>query len=465
MKFMGVMIAVATVLATGDVFAQPNYPNRPVRILVGFVAGGPADVIARLLSDKLSEKWSQPVLVENVAGAGGNIAGERVARSARDGYTLLMATSAQVTVNPSLYDKMTFSPLRDLETISQLVFTPNILVVNNNVPAINVQELVALARSRPGNLTFGSAGVGTTQHLAGELFKSLARLDIRHVPYRGAVPVVTDLLGGHVTMFFGSPSTLIPLIRENKLRALAVTSPKRFSATPELPTMIEAGFPGFDASVSFGLMAPAGTPPEIIGKIHRDAVAALALPDVRRRLVDLGMEAIGNSPEEFAAALRAEVPQWTRLIQEIGLAAKEKSPPRVGFISTAHGPGAGHETFIQQLRTLGYEQGRNLFVEWKWLGERYDQLDETVAEMTRSGADVLVAQSSTVAVALRNSTKFTPIVFVDVRDPVEDGLVASINRPGGNVTGVTLTPSAELAAKQIELLREVVPSARRVAIF
>src|SRR5262249_10905124 len=205
---------------------------------------------------------------------------------------------------------------------------------------------------RPGNLTFGSAGVGATQHLAGELFKSLARLDIRHVPYRGAAPVITDLLGGHVTMFFGNPTQLIQLIRENKVRALAVTSPKLFAATPDLPTMIEAGFPGFDVSVSFGLMAPAGTPPEIISKIHHDTVAALAFPDVRRRLVELGMEAIGNSPEEFAAALKAEVPQWTRLIQEIGLAAKEKSPRRVGFISTAHGPGAGQEAFIQQLQTL-----------------------------------------------------------------------------------------------------------------
>jgi tripartite-type tricarboxylate transporter receptor subunit TctC len=309
MKLMGAIIAaVTTVLVSGDVLAQPNYPDRPVHILVGFAAGGPADAIARILADKLSQKWSRPVLVENIAGAGGNVGAERAATSARDGYTLLMATNAQVTVNPILYDKMTFNPLRDLATISQIVFTPNILVVNNNVAATNVQELVALARSLPGNLTFGSAGVGATQHLAGELFKSLAHLDIRHVPYRGAAPVITDLLGGHVTMFFGPPAQLIPLIRENKVRALAVASPKRFSATPDLPTMIEAGFPGFDVSVSFGLMAPAGTPPDIINKIHDDTVAALALPDVRRRLVDLGMEEIGNSPEEFAAALVSNHP-------------------------------------------------------------------------------------------------------------------------------------------------------------
>ena len=264
-------------------------------------------------------------------------------------------------------------------------------------------------------------------------------------------------------MFFGSASPVVPLIRDRKLRALAVTSSKRFFMTPELPTMIEAGFPGFDASASFGLMAPSGTPPELINKIHRDTVAVLSEPATRKRMLDLGMAIIGNSPTEFAAALKAEVPQWTSLIKEIGLAAKEKSPLRVGFVSPAHGPGPGHETFIQQLRTLGYEQGRNLFVDWKWLGERYERLGDVVAEATRSGAGVLVAQSGAVAVALQKSTRYTPIVFLDVRDPVAD--VASLNRPSSNATGVTLTPGGELAAKQIELLREVVPGARRVAIF
>jgi tripartite-type tricarboxylate transporter receptor subunit TctC len=284
MKFLAaIAAALAMTFIPGTANCQANYPSKPVRLLVGFAAGGPADIIARILSDKLAEAWGQPIVIENVAGAGGNIGGERVAKAASDGYTLLMATNAQLTVNPILYDKMAFDPLRDLTTISQIVSAPNILVVNKDVPATNVQELVALARSQPGKLTFGSAGVGTTQHLAGELFKSLARLDIRHVPYRGAVPVITDLIGGHVSMFFGSASPLIPLIRDGKVRALAVTSPRRFSVTPDLPTMIEAGFPGFDASVSFGLMAPAGTPPGIISRIHRAVVAALALPDVRRR--------------------------------------------------------------------------------------------------------------------------------------------------------------------------------------
>src|SRR5262245_44869098 len=457
--------AVLALLLPAHTAAQSSFPDRPVRILVGFAPGGPADVIARIVGERLSDAWGQPVLVENVPGAGANIAGERVARAPRNCYTLLMATNAQITVNPVLYDKMTFDPLLDLAPISQIVFVPNILVVNNGVPANSVQELVALARSQPAQLTFGSAGIGTTQHLSGELFKSLAQLDIRHVPYRGAMPVITDLLGGHVSMFFGSASPLVPLIRDRKLRALAVTSSKRFFMTPELPTMIEAGFPGFDASASFALMAPSGTPPELINKIHRDTVAVLSEPATRKRVLDVGMAIIGNSPTEFAAALKAEVPQWTSLIKEVGLVAKEKSPLRVSFVSPAHGPGPGHETFIQQLRTLGYEQGRNVFVDWKWLGERHERLGDAVAEVTRSGAGVLVAQSAAVAVALQKSTKYTPIVFLDVRDPVADGLVAILNRPSSNATGVTLTPGGELTAKQIELLREVVPGARRVAIF
>ena len=203
------------------------------------------DIIARVMSDKLSEIWGQPVVVENVSGAGGNIAGDRVAKATPDGYTLLVATNAQLAVNPSLYNKMTYDPAKDLMSISQAVYSPNILVVPNDVPAKNVQELVAYALLHPGKLTFASAGVGTTQHLAGELFKSMAHVDIQHVPYRGAAPVITDLLGGRLTLFFGAISPLIPLVREGKVRALAVTSAKRFPAVPDLPTMIEAGYPGF----------------------------------------------------------------------------------------------------------------------------------------------------------------------------------------------------------------------------
>jgi tripartite-type tricarboxylate transporter receptor subunit TctC len=314
-------VALPMLVAAGDASAQTNYPNRPVRMLVGFAPAGPADMIARIVGDKLSEAWGQPVLIENATGAGANVAADRTVKAGPDGYTLLMASNAQIVINPSLYEKMPFDPAKDLVTISQSVFTPNILVVHNDVPAKTVRELVTYARAQAGKLTYASAGVGTTQHLAAELFKSMAKVDIQHVPYRGATPAITDLLGGRVTMFFGNIAPLVPLVREGKLRALAVTSAKRFGAVPELPTMIEAGFPGFEAVAAFGLMAPAGTPQPIIAKIHQDHVKALASPDLRKKLADVGMEVIASSPAEFAAALAAERPQWAKLIQETGIKA------------------------------------------------------------------------------------------------------------------------------------------------
>ena len=293
-KIVAALIAALPLAAAGEASAQ-SYPNKPVRVVVGFAPAGPADMIARVVGDKLSEFWRQPVLIENATGAGANVAGDRAAKAAPDGYTLLMASNAQIVVNPSLYERMPFDPAKDLMTISQSVFTPNLLVVHNDVPAKTVQELVAYARTQPGKLsTYASAGTGTTQHLAAELFKSMAKLDIQHVPYRGATPAITDLLGGRVTMFFGNIAPLVPLVREGKLRALAVTSAKRFGAVPELPTMIEAGFPGFEAVAAFGLMAPTGVPQAIVNKIHQDHVKALGPADLRKKLADVGMEVIAS---------------------------------------------------------------------------------------------------------------------------------------------------------------------------
>ena len=317
------LIAALPIFSTaGDADAQSGYPERAVKMVVGYPPAGPVDIIARVMSDRLAELWHQSVVVENVSGAGGNIAGDRVAKAAPDGYTLLVATNAQIAVNPSLYAKMTYDPAKDLMPITQAVYSPNILVVPNDVPAKTVPELVAYARSHTGEkLTFASAGVGTTQHLAGELFKAMAHIDIQHVPYRGAAPVITDLLGGRLTMYFGAISPLIPLVREGKVRALAVTSAKRFGASPDLPTMIEVGYPGFVSILSIGLMAPTGTSPVIIERIHRDTVKILALPDVRKKLSDIGMEVIGNSPAEFAAAIKAETPQWAKVIKDAGIKA------------------------------------------------------------------------------------------------------------------------------------------------
>lgn len=315
------IVALSIFLAENAAIAQSSYPDHAVRLVVGYPPAGPVDIFARIISDRLAATWGQPAVIENVPGAGGNIGGDRAAKAAPDGYTLLVTTNAQLAINPSLYVKMTFDPAKDLTPISLSVYSPNILVVPNDLPVKSVADLVAYARAHPGKLTFGSAGVGTTQHLAGELFKAMAHVDIQHVPYRGGAPVITDLLGGRLTMFFGAISPLIPLVREGKLRALAVTSAERFGIVPDLPTMIEAGYPGFVSVLSIGLMAPAGTSPAIIDKIHKDSVKVLAIPEVRERLKDVGMEVIGNSPAEFAAVIKAETPQWAKVIKDAGIAA------------------------------------------------------------------------------------------------------------------------------------------------
>jgi tripartite-type tricarboxylate transporter receptor subunit TctC len=314
--------ALSLLLIAGAANAQTSYPDKQVRILVGFAAGGPADIAARIVADGLSESWGKPAVVENVTGAAGNVATDRVAKAVPDGYTLVMASSAIVT-NVSLYNKLPFDPVKDLAPISQVCFTPNILAVNNDVPAKSVQELVALARARPGELTFGSAGVGTSQHLAGELLKAMAGLNLQHVPYRGIAQVMPDLLGGRLTMSFGNISAVLPLMREGKLRAMAVTSIKRSAFVPNLPTMAEQGFPGFDSAAWFGLMAPAGTPAPVVAKLHAETAKILARADVREKFGTLGMEVIGNTPAEFADVIKAEIPVWAKIIKASGAKATE----------------------------------------------------------------------------------------------------------------------------------------------
>jgi tripartite-type tricarboxylate transporter receptor subunit TctC len=319
--FAVAMAALAAASIATNAFAQSNYPDRAVKVIVGYAPAGPVDIIARVMSDKLAGLWGKPVVVENVPGAGGNISGDRVAKAAPDGYTLLMGSNALLAINPSLYKTMSFDPNKDLIPICEAVYSPNLLVVPNDVPVKSVKELVDYARAHPGKLTYGSAGVGTTQHLAGELFKAMAHLDIQHVPYRGASPVITDLLAGRLTMFFGAIAPLLPLVHQGKVRALAVTSPKRFPAVPDMPTMIELGYPGFVSILSIGLMAPAGTPPAVIEKIHRASVKVLSMPDVRAKLNKIGMEVVANSPAEFKAAIDAERPQWAKIIKDAGISS------------------------------------------------------------------------------------------------------------------------------------------------
>ena len=320
MKRIGPMIVALTsaMLAASTVHAQTDYPEKPVRLIVGFPPGSQADTVARLFGQKLGEELGKPVLVENAAGAAGNIAAERVAKAAPDGYTLGLLGEVQVVVNPSLY-KLGYDSVSDFAPVSQVAMYPNMLVVHNAMPAKGVKDLVGMAKARPGELTFASGGSGSSPHMAAELFKSAAGVDLRHIPYKGVVAAVPDLLGGRVTMMFSPIGIVLPAVREGKLRALAVTSPQRSPAAPEVPTIAESGYAGFEYTGWYGLLAPAKAPSRIVRKLHLDATKVLALPDVRAKLADLGLEGIGNSPEEFAAAIKSQIPRAAKLIVDAGI--------------------------------------------------------------------------------------------------------------------------------------------------
>src|SRR3974390_2490484 len=321
-----IMKAVLSILATliallvGEhASAQSSYPNRPVRIVVCFPPGTAPDVSARILAAKFAISWNVPVTVENITGAGSNIATERVANSSADGYTLLMGGNSALVVSPSLYDKLPYDPVKDFDPISQIFVAVNILTVHPNVPANTLPELVALAKAQPGRLTYGHAGIGTSQHLAGELFKYMAHIDVTPVAYRGSTAVLPDLPAGRLTMFFGNIVNVLPLVREGKLRAFAITSLKRSALAPDLPTMAESGFPGFEAVPWFGLLAPAGTPKDIVDKLYGETARTLAMPEVRKKFDELGLEPVGNTSAEFAAVIIKETPEWARLIKDAGI--------------------------------------------------------------------------------------------------------------------------------------------------
>jgi tripartite-type tricarboxylate transporter receptor subunit TctC len=284
--------------------------------VVGFTPGTAPDLAARILADRFSEVWGSPFVVENVPGAGSNIATDHVAKAAADGYTLLMGGNSSLVINPSLYETLPFDPIKDFAPISQVFVAANVLAVPSELPIKTVAELVALAKANPGKLSYGHAGVGTSQHLAAELFKYMAHIDIAPVPYRGTTALMPDLLANRITMSFANISNVMPLAREGKLRALAITSIKRSALAPDLPTMAEAGYPGFEAVPWFGLLAPTGTPKNALDKLYGETVKALALPEVRKKFDELGLEPIGNSPAEFSAIIRKEIPEWAKVIKD-----------------------------------------------------------------------------------------------------------------------------------------------------
>ena len=306
-----------TAVASGSAFAQP-FPSKPVKLVVGFPPGGGVDIIARAISQRLGDKLGQPIIVENKPGAGGNIAAEQVARAPADGHTLLVSAVSSLAISASLYRQPRYDLLKDLTPVAVVASVPNVLVVNPAAKANNVRELIALAKANPGKVNFGSAGNGTTVHFAGELFKSMAGVDMVHVPYKGAAPAMTDLLGGQVQVMFDFLSAAAPHIKGGKLRPLAVTSATRSPLLPDVPTVAEAGLPGYQVLGHFGVLAPAGTPPEILKQLNREIANVVKLPEVRERLIASAATPEYQTPEEFSASLMAEVAKWAKIVDATG---------------------------------------------------------------------------------------------------------------------------------------------------
>jgi len=310
--------ALALTLACAGASAQ-SYPTKPIRLVVPYPPGGPLDIIARAIGQKLTEAWHQPVVGDNRAGAGGNIGADLVAKSPADGYTLLMGAVATHAINPALYSKIPYDAIKDFAPVALVAQVPNILVVNPAVPAKSVRELIALARAKPGYLNFGSGSTGSTGHLAGELFNTMAGVQMVHIPYKGAAPAMADLLAGQVQLMFDNLANALPNVKAGRLRALAVTTLARSPAMPDLPTIAESGLPGFDLTTWFGLMVPAGTPPEIVARLNAEIVRALNAKDMRERLQKMGAEPLANNtPEHFAAFIRTEAAKYAKVVKDSG---------------------------------------------------------------------------------------------------------------------------------------------------
>jgi tripartite-type tricarboxylate transporter receptor subunit TctC len=298
--------------------AAQGYPTRPIRLVVPFPAAGTTDILARAAAQKLTEAFGQAVVVDNRPGAGGNIGSDLVAKSAPDGYTLLMGTVGTHAINPSLYSKMPYDHIKDFVPVVLVAGVPNVLVVNPALPVNSVADLIKLAKDKPGTINFASSGSGTSIHLSGELFKTMAGVDMMHVPYKGSSPALTDLIGGQVQIMFDNLPSSLPQIKGGKLRAVAVTSMKRAPALPDVPTINESGLPGFEASSWFGILAPAGTPAPIVARINAEVNKWLQSADAREKLLGQGAEAAGGSPEQFAAYIRSETEKWAKVVKASG---------------------------------------------------------------------------------------------------------------------------------------------------
>src|SRR3954454_3625235 len=313
--------AFSSILSIASASAQSSYPDKPVRFIVGFTAGSATDITARIFAQKFAESWNVPVTVENVPGAGGSVGGDRVAKSTPDGATFYWGANGALTINPTLLTSQTYDVVRDLAPVARLLVMPSIVAVNNDVPARRFQDLIALAKAQPGKLSYASPGVGTPQHIAGELLKNQAGIDVVHVPYRGAV--FTDVIGGRVTMTLQNMGAILPVVRQGQLRGLAVTSLMRTPIMPDLPTVAESGLPGFEAISWFGLMAPAGTPAPITTKAYQQAAKIAMEPEMKAKLAQLGLDATSDPPEAFAAIIKADIAKWAKVIKDSNIKAEQ----------------------------------------------------------------------------------------------------------------------------------------------
>ncbi len=314
-------LSAAALLALAPAVHAADYPAKPVRMVIAFSPGGPSDILSRLIGGKLGERMGQPFVFDNRPGAGGNVAGEIVATSPADGHTLLIANNSILAANATLYKKMTFNPAKDLVPVVWIAAQPNILVVHPGVPAKSVQELVAYLKSRPGQLNYASSGSGAAAHLAAELFKSMTKTDMVHIPFRGAGPALTDMLAGRTQVMFATALSVQPYLQANRLRPLGVTTSKRMDIMPNLPTIAESGVPGFEASTWHGLVAVAGTPRAVTARLNTEVNAVLKDPQVRKFLESQGALIQGGSAEKFAAHIKAEIPKWAKVIRDSGARA------------------------------------------------------------------------------------------------------------------------------------------------
>jgi len=297
------------------------FPDKPVRFIVGFTPGGPSDILARAMGQKLAERWGQQVVIENRPGAGGNLAAEAVARSAPDGHTWLLGNNSILATNQSLYRKLPYDPVKDFAPVALVAVQPNILVVHPDVPAKSVAELIGHLKSNPGKLNYASSGAGAAAHLAGELFKAMAGVDMVHVPYKGAQPALTDVVAGQVQLMFATSASVIPYLKAGRLRGLAVTTAQRSPSVPELPTVSEAGLAGFEATTWHGVVVPSAVPQSLVERINRELNSVLGEKDLRERLSGLGAEVTTGTPRDFADYIAREIPKWTKVVKDSGARA------------------------------------------------------------------------------------------------------------------------------------------------